>query len=96
MKKIFLSALVIATLMSCKKETEQKSENNSSSQITAITAEIEENAVIYEVNIRQYSEEGTFNAFTKDIPQLKEMGIKILWVMPIFPISQTKRNHHHS
>ena len=91
MKKIFLSALVIATLMSCKKETEQKSENNSSSQITAITAEIEENAVIYEVNIRQYSEEGTFNAFTKDIPQLKELGIKILWVMPIFPISQTKR-----
>ena len=39
-------------------------------------AEIEENAVIYEVNIRQYSEEGTFNAFTKDIPQLKELGIK--------------------
>ena len=91
MKKILLTALVIATLMSCKKETEQKTATNSSSQIAAITTEIEENAVIYEVNIRQYSEEGTFNAFTKDIPQLKEMGIKILWVMPIFPISQTKR-----
>lgn len=66
-------------------------ESNSSSQIAAITPELEENAVIYEVNIRQYSEEGTFNAFTKDLPQLKEMGVKILWVMPIFPISQTKR-----
>ncbi|HJS01631.1 MAG TPA: alpha-amylase family glycosyl hydrolase, partial [Flavobacterium sp.] len=32
-----------------------------------------------------------FNAFTKDIPQLKELGVKIIWVMPIFPISQTKR-----
>ena len=73
MKKILLTALVIATLMSCKKEIDQKKANNSSSQITAITPEIEENAVIYEVNIRQYSEEGTFNAFTKDIPQLKEM-----------------------
>lgn len=91
MKKILLTALLLSTLLSCKKETEQKSENNSSSQIAAITPEVEENAVIYEVNIRQYSEEGTFNAFTKDIPQLKEMGVKILWIMPIFPISQTKR-----
>jgi len=91
MRKILLTAFVIATLMSCKKENKQKTANNSNSQITSITPEIEENAVIYEVNIRQYSEEGTFNAFTKDIPQLKEMGIKILWVMPIFPISQTKR-----
>jgi glycosidase len=91
MKKILLSALLLSTLLSCKKETEQKTATNSSSQITTITPEIEENAVIYEVNIRQYSEEGTFNAFTKDIPQLKEMGVKILWVMPIFPISQTKR-----
>lgn len=91
MKKILLIALLLSTLLSCKKETEQKTATNSSSQITTITPEIEENAVIYEVNIRQYSEEGTFNAFTKDIPQLKEMGVKILWVMPIFPISQTKR-----
>ncbi|HKX86251.1 MAG TPA: hypothetical protein VJL37_06245, partial [Flavobacterium sp.] len=30
-----------------------------------------DNAVIYEANIRQYSPEGTFNAFTKDIPKLK-------------------------
>lgn len=91
MKKILLTALLLSTLISCKKENNQKLESNSSSQIAAITPELEENAVIYEVNIRQYSEEGTFNAFTKDLPQLKEMGVKILWVMPIFPISQTKR-----
>lgn len=50
-----------------------------------------ENAVIYEVNIRQYSPEGSFNAFTKDIPKLKQLGVKVIWMMPIFPISQTKR-----
>ncbi len=49
-----------------------------------------ENAVIYEANIRQYSPEGTFEAFTKDIPKLKELGVKILWLMPIYPISTTK------
>ncbi len=50
-----------------------------------------ENAVIYEVNVRQYSPEGTFNAFAKDIPQLKKLGVKILWVMPIHPIGIEKR-----
>lgn len=47
--------------------------------------------VIYEVNIRQYSESGHFNEFTKDIPKLRELGVKILWLMPIHPISKTKR-----
>lgn len=49
------------------------------------------NANIYEVNIRQYTHEGTFNAFRTHLPRLKEMGVDILWFMPIFPISQAKR-----
>ena len=42
---------------------------------------------IYEVNIRQYTPEGTFNAFAKHIPRLKKMGVQTLWLMPIQPIS---------
>ncbi len=49
------------------------------------------NAVIYEVNIRQYSPEGTFKAFEKDLPRLKELGVDILWLMPIFPIGELNR-----
>ena len=45
-------------------------------------------ASIYEVNIRQYTEEGTFKAFEQHIPRLKDMGVDILWLMPITPISQ--------
>jgi 1,4-alpha-glucan branching enzyme len=89
MKKLLLSAVLLSTLISCKKESAEKL--TSTAQIASFQPEMEENSVIYEVNIRQYSPEGTFNAFTKDIPQLKELGIKILWVMPIFPISETKR-----
>lgn len=44
-------------------------------------------ANIYEVNLRQYTYEGTFEAFSKHLPRLKDMGIKILWFMPITPIS---------
>lgn len=46
---------------------------------------------IYEVNIRQYTPEGTLKAFTQHIPRLHEMGVDILWLMPITPISVEKR-----
>lgn len=49
------------------------------------------NASIYEVNIRQYTPEGNFNAFAKHLPKLKELGVDILWLMPIHPIGQEKR-----
>ena len=90
MKKSLVTALAVLTLFSCKNETEKTAEN-SKTEIAKFSSDVEESSVIYEVNIRQYSPEGTFNAFTKDIPQLKELGVKIIWVMPIFPISQTKR-----
>src|SRR5678810_756177 len=46
------------------------------------------NTNIYEVNLRQYTREGTFNAFAQHLPRLKEMGVKTLWFMPITPISK--------
>jgi glycosidase len=46
---------------------------------------------IYEVNVRQYTKEGTFNAFSAALPRLKEMGVEILWFMPITPISLVDR-----
>ncbi len=49
------------------------------------------NAVIYEVNLRQYTPEGTIAAFRHHLPRLRDLGVDILWFMPIHPISQTKR-----
>ncbi len=49
-------------------------------------------AVMYEVNVRQYTKEGTFAAFAEHLPRLKELGVDILWFMPIYPISKTNRN----
>ncbi|HEX4957026.1 MAG TPA: alpha-amylase family glycosyl hydrolase, partial [Lacibacter sp.] len=46
---------------------------------------------IYEVNVRQYTPEGTFKAFEAHLPRLKEMGVEILWFMPITPISEVDR-----
>jgi glycosidase len=46
---------------------------------------------IYEVNLRQYTVEGTFNAFAKELPRLVNMGVETLWFMPIHPISVLNR-----
>ena len=53
-----------------------------------LPSEWKHNTNIYEVNVRQYTEEGTFRAFEKEMPRLKAMGVKTLWFMPITPISQ--------
>ena len=49
------------------------------------------NTNIYEVNVRQYTPQGTFTAFAKELPRLKEMGVKTLWFMPITPIAQKNK-----
>ena len=49
------------------------------------------NAVMYEVNVRQYTDSGTFRAFEKHLPRLREMGIDILWFMPTYPIGIPNR-----
>jgi glycosidase len=50
-----------------------------------------DNATIYEVNVRQYTKEGTFKAFQTHLPRLKALGVKILWFMPLQPISAVNR-----
>jgi len=49
------------------------------------------NTNIYEVNLRQYTKEGSFKAFGKELPRLKDMGVKVLWFMPITPIAQKNK-----
>lgn len=49
------------------------------------------NTNIYEINVRQYSAEGTFAAFAQHLPRLRDMGVETLWFMPITPISKHKR-----
>ncbi len=49
------------------------------------------NAVIYEVNLRQYTNDGKLKSFEQQLPRLKELGVDILWFMPINPISKLNR-----
>jgi glycosidase len=48
-------------------------------------------ATVYEVNVRQYSANSKLTSVTKDIPRLKKLGVKVLWLMPIYPIGLENR-----
>ena len=88
---IFLCTQLIFYFASCKsKNVFQSMEINESFTNKFILPEWAKSANIYEVNIRQYTPEGSFNAFRKHLERLKEMGVGTLWFMPIFPISETK------
>lgn len=94
MKKLLIAIFTITLLISCKEEKKASDVNEEPKavlDIEPISDEVLETAVIYEANIRQYSPEGTFNAFAKDIPVLKDLGVKVIWLMPINPISEVKR-----
>lgn len=89
MKKIVLFTVLLTVGLSCSNQHKQQ-------QDEIIIPENEHSewvydAVIYEVNTRQYTPEGTFRAFSEHLSGLKELGVDILWFMPIQPIGEKDR-----
>ena len=76
MKKIIFAVIAALLLLSCAQAPKQQPL---------------ENSVVYEMNVRQYTPEGTFAAAQQQLPRLKELGIDILWLMPIHPIGVKER-----
>lgn len=101
-KKIVAVNLAVALAMSAvacggsdkKTDTTQTNSDSTKEQTgnkDRVQAEWAKNAVIYEVNVRQYTKEGTFKAFEEHLERLKNMGINTLWFMPIYSISQVNK-----
>lgn len=81
MKKLFVIALALLSLVSCHKQPVLQTEHTDWAY----------NATIYELNTRQFTEEGTFAAAEAELPTLKALGVDIIWVMPIQPIGKLTR-----
>jgi len=81
MKKTFLFLLSLLCLAACHKEA---------APVGSFTEvrhpDWVQKAVIYQVNVRQFSPEGTFAAVEPQLDRLAELGVDILWLMPIHPI----------
>lgn len=97
MKKNILIFVICLTfminLLGCNSftQTYRKSNEDKNTSIISRKPEWIKNSVIYEVNLRQYTPEGTIKAFEPNLARLKDMGIDVLWFMPIYPISQKNR-----
>jgi len=94
MKKNLILALIAFGLLgySCNNKPKQETaEAPKDEKCTVKHLDWTRNAVVYEVNVRQYTKEGTFAAFETHLPRLKELGVDVLWFMPIHPISKEKR-----
>ena len=81
MKKILFAALGLLCLASCAKQPCCQLEHPCYAY----------DATIYELNTRQLTEEGTFKAAEAVLPALKEIGVDIIWIMPIQKIGVLER-----
>jgi alpha-amylase len=90
MKKIY-SILVLQFLVFSYSFCQTKTTDNTKSDIINGHPAWIMQGNIYEVNVRQYTEEGTLNSFAKHLGRLKEMGVQTVWFMPINPISKLDR-----
>lgn len=82
-----LAFLLIFSFGSCNNDDAEVTTEIPNSQISPISAR---NKIIYEVNVRNYSSQG-FNGVKNDLQRLKDLGVDIIWLMPIHPIGQEKR-----
>ncbi len=79
--------ILLITMFACK----SRQENSIPFVSTVDHPEWSRKAVLYEVNIRQYTPEGTFRAFATHLPRLRRLGVDILWFMPLYPIGEEGR-----
>jgi len=49
------------------------------------------NAVIYEVYPRSFSKDESFQSIIDKLPEIKKLGVTVIWVMPIHPIGKLHR-----
>lgn len=92
--RTFCLAFICACMISCQPETKDNTPVNAKGKVaeTGLThPEWSKNLGIYEVNIRQYSKEGTLKKVEEDLERIHELGTGILWLMPIYPISEKNR-----
>jgi len=86
---VLLLSLFLALATSCRNNENKTKKMSNNSTLRHVKWSRQAN--IYEVNIRQYTPEGTFKAFERHLPRLKKMGVDILWLMPVFPIGEKNR-----
>jgi len=91
MRQTIILSVIAAALMACGPTTQESVKLSPQNKATLQAPEWSKDAVIYQINTRQYSQSGTFKAVEQDLARIKSLGVDILWFMPIHPIGEVKR-----
>jgi glycosidase len=89
--KNFLAATACAALLGSCNQAAPSKNWDAEPYVTLTNAEWTKDAVLYQLNTRQFTQEGTFKAAQNQLPRLKAMGVDIIWLMPIHPIGKKNR-----
>src|ERR1700749_1731249 len=88
---LLVVAVVVVASQSVALARRQQQPDVSKSAARAVTPEWVRDGVIYEIYPRDFSEKGNFAGVTAELDRLKNLGVNILWLMPIHPIGQEKK-----
>jgi glycosidase len=96
MKKLFLPLFISLFLIACSDNPPHQVESSKQENSTPASQELKhvawsENATIYEANIRQMTPEGTFKALENQLNSIRDLGVEIIWLMPVQPIGKLNR-----
>lgn len=86
-----LRFVAIASLLFCAQPSAAQPGRDVSTLTAPASAPWIRDAVIYEINTRTFSREGTFNGVTAKLDALKDLGATVLWLMPVHPIAELKK-----
>lgn len=90
-KRLQLATLIVLLLNFTFVISGQQPQRDFSKENARTSQDWIKDAVIYEIFPRQYSQKGDFNSITADLDRLKNLGVNVLWLMPIHPIGQLKK-----
>lgn len=89
MTKSVITTLLISTLPHIL-SAQQSATRDFSKETARISQDWVKDAVIYEIFPRNYSQKGDFNSITNDLDRLQNLGVTILWLMPIHPVGKER------
>ena len=81
-KKFPFGIIILSLFLSCAQQSEKKH-----TLVSVVNHPLwSQNKTIYQVNLRQFSTAGDFNSLGERLPELKKLGIGIIWLLPVYPI----------
>ena len=87
----FIISIISFSSLGCQRAPEEESPQTYGHQQSVSSPAWAQQTILYEVFVRAFSEDGTFQKVTERLPELKELGVETIWLMPIHPVGELGR-----